>query len=292
MQVAVTTPTGNVGREIVALLVRAGLRPRVLVRDPARLDPQVCEHVDAVAVDLTDADSVVTATEGVEALYWVNPSAVSEDPVAEHPKLGANAVRAITAHGIARTVFQSSVGAEKRHGAGEIDGLARTEELLNATGAAVMHLRCGFFFTNLLADLDAIRSGVLQVVLPLDLPMPWVAPRDVAESAVLRLLSAAWSGHQVQAVHGPADLTWSDVAGIVSQATGHPLRVERIDDEEMRAALRSAGLPDGTVSAILGMSIGLREDFVAEQSRDQTSTTPTSLAGWAYETLRPALQQP
>ena len=38
--------------------------------------------------------------------------------------------------------------------------------------------------------------------------MAWVAPRDIAEVAVTRLLSDAWSGRCVQAVHGPADLTW------------------------------------------------------------------------------------
>jgi uncharacterized protein YbjT (DUF2867 family) len=64
VQIAVTTPTGNVGREVVHLLVRAGLRPRVLVRDPGRLDPRVRGRVDAVAVDLTDGDAVVAATEG------------------------------------------------------------------------------------------------------------------------------------------------------------------------------------------------------------------------------------
>ena len=63
-------------------------------------------------------------------------------------------------------MFQSSVGAEKRHGAGEIDGLARTEETLDATGASVTHLRCGFFFTNLLLDPGALEEGVLRVIMP------------------------------------------------------------------------------------------------------------------------------
>ncbi|MFG2290403.1 hypothetical protein ACGFOU_30540 [Streptomyces sp. NPDC048595] len=35
MRTAVTTPTGNVGRHVVATLVRAGVRPRVLLREPA-----------------------------------------------------------------------------------------------------------------------------------------------------------------------------------------------------------------------------------------------------------------
>jgi uncharacterized protein YbjT (DUF2867 family) len=120
--------------------------------------------------------------------------------------------------------------------------------------------------------------------------MPWVAPRDVAEAAVLRLLRPGRSGHEVQAVHGPADLTWTEVARIVSDATGHRLRVDRVGDGDMRVALRGSGLPDGAVEAILGMSTGLRDGFVAEQPRDVTTTTPTTLAGWAYDTLRPLLR--
>ncbi len=60
---------------------------------------------------------------------------------------------------------------------GEIDGLAATEQLLDATGAAVIHLRCGYFFTNLLFDLNAVRSGRFEVLLDVDHPFAWVAPR-------------------------------------------------------------------------------------------------------------------
>ena len=80
----------------------------------------------------------------------------------------------------------------------------------------MLHLRCGFFFSNLLLLLDAVRGGTIPVVLPVDQPMAWVAPRDIAEVAVSRLLSTDWSGRQVQAVHGPADLTWSQAADIVT----------------------------------------------------------------------------
>lgn len=73
MRIAVTTPTGNVGRHVVALLIRAGLRPLVLARDPGRLDPGVRREVDAVAVDQRDPEAVVAATAGVDALFWVDP---------------------------------------------------------------------------------------------------------------------------------------------------------------------------------------------------------------------------
>ncbi|HEY3981263.1 MAG TPA: hypothetical protein VGM79_28665 [Streptosporangiaceae bacterium] len=77
-------------------------------------------------------------------------------------------------------VFQSSMGAELRHGAGFVDGLARIEQRLDAapdeTGSALLHLRCGFFMTNVLMDLDGLRAGRLTTTRPLDEPMPWVDP--------------------------------------------------------------------------------------------------------------------
>lgn len=289
MRIAVTTPTGNVGQHVVRLLIRAGVRPTVLARDPGRLDPEITDWVDAIEVDQGDGDALLTATTGVDAMYWVDPPNTADDPVAEYARVGAIAARAIVENEISRVVFQSSIGAEKRYGAGEIDGLAHTEELLEQTGVDVLHLRCGFFFTNLLLQLDAVRSGVIPVVLPIDQPMAWVAPRDIAEVAVLRLLAGDWSGREVQAVHGPEDLSWRQATAIVAESTGRPLRAEQISDDEMREILRGAGMGDGLVEAVMGMSTGMREDFVPEQSRTTRTTTPTTLASWSHDVLRPLL---
>lgn len=186
-------------------------------------------------------------------------------------------------------MFQSSIGAEKRHGAGEIDGLAGTELALDALGVDVTHLRCGYFFTNLLLEIEAIRHGRLQTVLPLEHPMSWVHPRDIAEVAALRLLSTAWSGRQVQAVHGPEDLTWSQVAELLTRELGRPVSVERVTDEQMRSQHLDVGMPPAMADAVLGMSTGLRDDFEPEQRRSAATTTPTRLAGWVREEILPAL---
>jgi NAD(P)H dehydrogenase (quinone) len=292
MTIVVTTPTGNVGSRVTRLLVQAGVRPRVLLRDPARLQEGLHAHVDAVPVDLTDRDAVLRATEGATALYWVSPPTGADDPVAAAAELGETAALAVTTHGIGRTVFQSSVGAEKRSGAGDIDGLARTEEALDAaaatTGVGVCHLRCGYFTTNLLMDVDDLRAGVLRTPWDLDAPMPWVDPRDVGDVAAARLLAAGWTGRQVQAVHGPADLTWRQAAAVVADATGRPVRAERISDDDLRAGLTAAGLTDRQVEAVVGMAAGLR-DHDPEDPRTVVTTTPTTLAAWAHEHLRPLL---
>jgi uncharacterized protein YbjT (DUF2867 family) len=285
MKIVITTPTGNVGSRVTRLLLQAGARPTLLMRDPAKLDTDTRELVDVVQGDQFDPEVVLRATEGADALYWVNPPVMGEDAVAAWERAGSYAARAVEEHGISRTVFQSSGGAEKRHGAGEIDGLARTEELLDATGASVLHLRCGLFFTNLLMEPGALEEGVLRVTWPVDLQMPWVDPRDIGDVAAARLLASDWSGRQVQAVHGPEDLSYAQVASIVSGVTGRPLRTEQIPDDQMREALRGAGLGDAQVEGILGMSTGLREGFEPEQPRTLLTTTPTTLASWAQEHL-------
>lgn len=285
MRIAVTTPNGNVGRHLARMLVRAGIRPLLLTRHPEQIAEELLPHVDVARADSQNADEVVAATHGVDAIYWVDPSVMSEDPLADYARATDALVRAVVENGIGRVVFQSSVGAEKRHGAGEIDGLAATEVALDALDIDVTHLRCGYFFSNLLIDVESVKAGRLQTVLPLDAPMAWVAPRDIAEVAALTLLNREWSGHRVQAVHGPEDLSWSQVAEILTQELGREVTVERIADDEMRQGLLAVGMPAAMADAVLRMSTGLRDGFVPEQERSVVTTTPTGLRGWVRETL-------
>lgn len=289
MSIVVTTPTGHVGRRVVRLLLQAGVRPRVIVRDPARLGAATRDAVDVRQGDLTDAGFVRAATRGARSVFWVDPTPHSDpDPVEASRAVGAGYARAMRQNGIPRAVFLSSVGAERRHGVGHIDGLARIEEQLDATGADVLHLRCGYFFTNLMSDLDDLARGVLTSTAALHVGMPWVDPRDIGDVAAARLLSDGWRGRVVQAVHGPEDLTHHRVAEILSGVLHRQIRPVTLTDDDVRAALRSAGLAPGAVEGIVGMIAGSR-DLVPEQPRDLTTTTPTTLGGWAYEHVRPKL---
>lgn len=289
MTIAVTTPTGHVGSRVVRLLLQAGVRPRVLVRDPARLDAEIRERADVRRGDMTDAAFVREATAGARSVFWVDPTPhTSATPVETSQRTGAAIAGAARAGDVARVVLLSSVGAEKRHGAGHIDALGWLEEQLDASGADVLHLRCGYFFTNLALDLDGLARGVLTTSADPHRPMAWVAPRDIGDVAAARLLSDDWRGRVVQGVHGPEDLSFTGIAEILTGALGRPVRLEAVGDDDVRAALRAAGLPPGAVEGIVGMTAGTR-GLVPEQQRALVTTTPTTLAGWAYAHLRPLL---
>jgi uncharacterized protein YbjT (DUF2867 family) len=125
--------------------------------------------------------------------------------------------------------------------------------------------------------------------MPADRPMPWVDPRDVGEVAAARLLSGDWSGTVVQAVHGPRDLTWAEVAEIIGLVTGQKISLDVVPDEALAAGLRQAGLTDAAIDGLVGMTAGLRDGFVPEQPRTPETTTPSTLASWVAGTLTPAL---
>ena len=283
--IGVVTPRGTVGAHVLRMLVQAGERPRALLRDPDALDPLIAERVDTARLDVWAKDTVLQATRSLDALYWVSPTAAEGDPLEAHKRAAANIREAIDANGIKRVVFQSSIGAEKRHGVGEIDGLAATEVELDASSASVTHLRCGYFFTNLLMDIDSIHDGVLTTSFDIDQPMPWVAPVDIASAATGRLLSQNWSDRRVHAVHGPEDISFKDVADILTDVLGHPVRAQQLTDRDVRVALSQAGMPESQVEAIVMMAAGIREDFAPESPRTYTTTTPTTLKSWASEHL-------
>ena len=238
--------------------MRASVRPTLLARDATRIAPVLREVCDVVEADQGDVDAVVAATRDADALYWVDPPTDDDDPLDGYRRMSESVARAVRTNRVPRVVFQSSVGAEARHGFGEIDGLGLTEELLNGTGADVTHLRNGYFFSNLLMDLDGIRDGVLTTTHPVDRPLAWVAPLDIATVAATRLLSTDWHGVQTLGVHGPADLSFAQVAQILSDVLGRPVTAQQVGEQDQAQALAGFGMTPAQVDAILGMTPRLR----------------------------------
>jgi len=125
----------------------------LLLRNPDRLDVELRDHVELAVGDQRDRDYILEATRGVDSVFWVHPDDWSlPDPNADAERTGKSLAKAMRQNRIARVVFQSSIGAELRHAAAFIDGLARIEEHLDAaredSGSALLHLRCGYFMTN------------------------------------------------------------------------------------------------------------------------------------------------
>ena len=69
----VTTPTGQIGSRVVDQLLQTGADVRVLVRDAARLRPDVRDRVRVHEGSLDDAGALARAAGGADAAFLLVP---------------------------------------------------------------------------------------------------------------------------------------------------------------------------------------------------------------------------
>src|SRR6266496_2338743 len=152
MKILVTTPAGNIGRKVLRELLAPEFSVRVIAREPARLPGEIREQVEAVRGSTDDPAALRRALEGVESLFWCVPTeSLQETNVRGHFERFARAAsRAVREAGTPRVVTISVGGKGVARNAGPISALHAMEDLLNESGAAIRHLRCGSFMENFL----------------------------------------------------------------------------------------------------------------------------------------------
>jgi uncharacterized protein YbjT (DUF2867 family) len=294
MKIALTTPTGNIGRKVADALVGGEHKITLLCRNPDRVADLAERGATVHAGSQDDAGFVREATKGTEMLLWIAPSDhQAKDFRAFQQGLGEVAAAAIQANRITRVVNLSSVGAQHGSGIRPISGLHDIENRLNQTGAYVTHLRPTYFFENFLAQLEPIRSaGSLFFPFPGATTLPMIATQDVAKVAAERLTDASWSGRPVWELLGPEDLSFDEATKRISKGTGLPVKMVQIDEDTFADSLRQAGVGEDLASALVEMYGGFASGLVqAEKPRSKENTTPTKLEDFAREVMKPLLAE-
>ena len=298
MKIAVTTPTGHVGSAVADFLLDRGgemnVKVKLLGRRPNTLIGFVQRGAEMAIGSQDDADYLASATRDCDALFWVTPPGFGSDNLrAFQNRLGKAAATAIRTNRIPRLVNLSSIGAELDSGVGPICGLHDVEGLLDEVATNVTHLRPGFFFENLLGQLDSIRQrGAISLPISGSQRYPMIAARDIGRFAAERLISRDWTGHSVRELHGPADLSFDEVAGILSEAFGRNVAYVRCDRRQARQAILAGGVSENLADLLLEMYDAVESGRLrSSQPRSKDSTTPTTLADFAREVMLPMLAE-
>src|SRR3982074_380457 len=79
--IVVTTPTGNIGSQVLEKLLRSDERIRVVARDPAKLSPQVRERVEVIEGSHGERDVVDKAFPAADSVFWLTPPNPRADSV-------------------------------------------------------------------------------------------------------------------------------------------------------------------------------------------------------------------
>ncbi|MFE6050730.1 NAD(P)H-binding protein [Kitasatospora sp. NPDC056446] len=294
--IVITAPTGNIGRRLLPLLLRAaparGEELRVVVRDPARLPEAVRERVEVVAGSHGDAATVERAFAGADAVFWLVPPDASAAPDEVYSGFTRPAARAFAAHGVGHVVGVSALGrgTPQAHRAGLVTASLAMDDLIAGSGAAYRALACPSFYENLLEEAGSIREhGVFTDTADAGRPVPLVAVADVAATAAGLLLDRSWSGVGSVPVLGPQDLSPDDRARIMAEELGRPVRYRRRSLDELRSELLGYGLDGAFVEGVVDMKRAKDRGLDGGVDRSPRAVPATGFAQWCAQTLKPAV---
>lgn len=263
--IAVTGATGNVGRELVRVLVEAGEAVTAVSRGEAHGLPAGVRHVRA---DLAEPESLRSVLDGADALFLL---VAGEDP--------QGVLDAAKAGGVRRIVLVSTLGVATRPDAYRHP--AAFETALRGSGPEWTVLRCGGLDSNAFAWAGSIRADRTAAAPFGDVGLPTVDPADVAEVAAAALLRPGHVG-AVYELTGPAPTTPRERAAAIAQALGEPVRFVEQTREEARAqmlAFMPAPVVEGTL-AILGEPLPA-ERRVSPDIERVLGRAPRPFAQWA-----------
>jgi len=143
---------------------------------------------------------------------------------------------------------------------------------------------------NILNQIGSIKSqGMFFSPISGDRKAPTCATRDIATIAAKLLLDHSWSGQGSVPLLGPEDLSFNDMAQVMSDVLGKPVRFQQIPGEAFKARLTGFGLSDGMAQAMLDMMMAKNDGLDNVEPRTPKSTTPTSFRQWCEEILKPAI---
>jgi uncharacterized protein YbjT (DUF2867 family) len=291
--IVITTPTGQIGRQVLGNLLGSGEELRVIARDPSDLPGGVRDGIDVVVGSHGDASVVDKAFAGADAVFWLvppDPRATSVE--AAYVGFTRPAAEAFKRHGVGRVVAVTALGRGTPWAgrAGYVTGSLAMDDLIADSGVALRALCNPSFMDNTIRQVPSIRDqGMFFSPIAGDRKLPTVATRDIAAAASRLLLDASWSGFGEVPLLGPEDLSFNDMAQIISEVLGKEVRFQQTAFEAYKERFVSFGMSDAMAQGMTDMAWAKNEGLDNGVQRTPENSTPTSFRQWCEEVLKPAV---
>ena len=272
-KILITGATGNVGRHVVAQLLRAGARVRALTRNPdsARLPG----GVELAHGDLSIPETLDVCWNGVEAAFLIWPFFTAE---------GAKSVVDLVTKHCRRIVFLSALTVRDDSEL-QTDPIfhADIERLIEQSGIEWTFLRCSGFATNALWWAPQIHTnGVVRGPYG-SAARSLVHECDIASVGVLALTGDRHGGKKY-VLTGPQSLTQIEQVDTIGEAIGRRLRWEEISPEVARQQMLTS-MPPSFADAALNYWAKLvtEPEPVTRTVEEVTGLSARPFREWAIE---------
>ncbi len=230
--ILVTTP-GKVGREAARLLAENETPVRLLARHPDELADLADGGVEVIAGDLGDDASVAGAVDGVSVIILVTA------PVLDYElRIIAAAKQANVGHVVKITSSASPDSAIARR-----RDQSAIETALISSGLGYTLLRNNVYMQNLLMLAPVIAKTGQFASSAGNGRIGFIDVRDVAAVAAKIATEPRPHAGREYRLTGPAMLSYTDIAAILTSVLGRPITFKSRTAEEDKQAMIAAGLP-------------------------------------------------
>ena len=287
----VTGAAGQLGRAVLHhLLETSKVAPGNIVavsRNPEKLSEFADKGIETRAADFDDEAGLVKAFTGVDRVLIVSTDelATPGKRLTQH----RTAVSAAAKAGVGHIVYTSMPNPDRSLVSFAPDHLG-TEQAIKASGISYTILRNSWYDDNYLRSMPhnlqvgtwytSMGSGKVANI-----------TRDDCARAAAAALADPPAGSRVLTLTGPESLAAEEIAARASKATGKPLDVVHVTDEQLTHGLTGAGLPDFVVKMLVSADANIRAgnfDLVTDDFEKLTGAKPQDLAAY-FEAQKAAL---
>ena len=281
MRVVISGAAGQLGR-LVADQLLGQLSPAEVIlvtRDPGGLAEYAELGADVRYGDFDEPASLANAFLGGDRLLLISTMDVGRR-VEQHRTVLDAAVSA----GVQRVVYTSTTNPAPGHPVGlAVDEHRETEEMLEETDVSWTVVR-NAAYAELQVSLGAIAVTYGKLVTNAgDGRVAPISRGDCAAGAVA-VLTGDGHDNQVYELTGPEALTQSDIARLLTDVTGRPVKVVATGDRRLMWGLGRLGTPKPVAGTVVDLGIATREGFY-----DLVDPAFEQLTGRPPHTLRAVL---
>lgn len=276
--ILITGATGNIGRELIPLLLETGQPIRVFVRDERKV-AYVDERVERVVGDLDKAETFVPAVKGVERIFLVTYETQQDINVIEAAKR-AGVRHIVKLSTLEATDHKIQVG--KWH--------YEREDLIRASGLDWTFLRPGMFMSNSIEWWAESIKGQGSVFFPGGKKgkVAPVDPRDVARVAAAALTEPGHDG-QAYELTGSKLFTIGEMVQVISDVLGKPIQYVDIPPIAAKLFMLKTGMDKTLVNALMEMLRSLRKNegaIITDTVQRVTGLPPRTFEDWCREHIK------
>ena len=260
--IALTGATGQLGQFVVEALLKTVPAKEIvaIVRNPAKAEALSKQGLIVRQGDYNDQAALTQALAGVEKLLLISSSEVGQR-TAQH----RNVIDAAKAAGVKFIAYTSLLHADTSPLGLHVEHV-ETEKLLAESGIPFALLRNGWYSENYLASAPAALAHGVFLGAAGEGKIASATRADYAAAAA-RVISEEGHAGKVYELAGDKAWTLSELAALLSEASGKKVVYQNLSEADFAAALKGAGLPDGLAEMLADSDIGASKGGLFDDSQ-------------------------